>query len=44
MMESEDIPTVLYASKIPWPQCPSVPERMCGEVKRSDLPRLALEV
>jgi hypothetical protein len=37
-------PTVLYISTIPWPQCCSVPERVYGEVKRSELPRLALEV
>jgi hypothetical protein len=37
---------MLYVSKIHWPQCCSVtePERVYGEVKRSELPRLVLEV
>jgi hypothetical protein len=35
---------VLCAYKILWLQCSSVLERVYGEVKRSGLPRLLLEV
>ena len=44
MKRFRDAPTVLYAVKITWPKCSSVPERVYGEVERSELPRLALEV